>query len=515
MRKRVGGPQPRVRPATVPSMHSHLAVVDPRVLSRDECIAITERITRSMTGDGGIEVEIRCWGNGELRWARNRISLASERRDVFISIVRLINGGRGEAVTNQLDDVSLSSAVKAAERLAHRNPDPAPSEMPLPTPDLSTPTPKLWSDTTAGLAPEARGSIALQCSDNAEAKAMMSAGYVETRAASNAVYKWSDASDGGSYNPEASTAAATAAVRAQLGYTRLTQSQCSMTVRHPKGVGSGWAGLSSYDWTTLDGAQLAQRALDKCMASLNPKRIEPGRYTVVLERQAVCDLASLLMVQSAGDQDPFNRPREAEEGRGPFPLGHDQALSLWRTKSGMKVIDERLTISHDPMDPLLGTIPEPGLEPVTWIDRGVITSLTYERTYALRSLNQNTGAPFRPSFRMSGGDTSIEEMISTTKRGLLVTRFSNLRVLDSGSLLATGVTRDGLWLIESGKITYSVKNMRITESPLFVFNQVVQLGEPAPVFRPIPGSFDVRIGPAIVPLMKANDFSFTSTIDAV
>lgn len=117
-------------------------------------------------------------------------------------------------------------------------------------------------------------------------------------------------------------------------------------------------------------------------------------------------------------------------------------------------------------------------------------------------------------YRMSGGDTSIEEMIRTTRRGLLVTRFSNIRVLDWESLLSTGLTRDGLWLIENGEITKAVKNFRFTESPLLVLNNIEQLGEPVPVFRPTKDEGG-QLTPAIVPPLKARDFSFTSLIDAV
>jgi predicted Zn-dependent protease len=108
---------------------------------------------------------------------------------------------------------------------------------------------------------------------------------------------------------------------------------------------------------------------------------------------------------------------------------------------------------------------------------------------------------------MSGGRSSIDEMIRTTARGLLVTRFSNVHQLDEASVLLTGVTRDGVWLIEHGKITHAVKNLRFTESPLFMLNSLEQLGEPTPVFSP--GS------PAVVPPLKARDFSFTSLVDAV
>jgi predicted Zn-dependent protease len=101
----------------------------------------------------------------------------------------------------------------------------------------------------------------------------------------------------------------------------------------------------------------------------------------------------------------------------------------------------------------------------------------------------------------------MEEMIRTTRRGLLVTRFSGVMLMDLRTLLLSGFTRDGLWLIENGTISKAVKNFRFAESPLFVLNSLEQLGTPVPVFSP--GT------PAVVPPLKARDFSFTSMIDAV
>jgi predicted Zn-dependent protease len=282
-----------------------------------------------------------------------------------------------------------------------------------------------------------------------------------------------------------------------------------MTVRHPKGTGSGWAGQSGYDWTAINGPALAERALQKCLASIDPVRIEPGRYTVILEPQAVADLIRAL-VPGALDRE------DAEVYRsGPFVLGVDEGLMLIRTKLGLKVIDERITISHNPSDPELGVMNANGLEPLTWIERGVLKTLNYNRAYALPWLNDNTGAWMRESFRMSGGNTPIEEMISTTKRGILVTRLSNMLTLERNSLLATGVTRDGLWLIEHGKVSKAINNLRLTDSPLFMLNQVEQLGVPVPVFRPVRNASWVALTPAIVPPIKANDFSFTALVDAV
>jgi predicted Zn-dependent protease len=456
-----------------------------RILSKAECETIARRVKGFAEGGGDTYVQISSWWAGELRWGRNRVSLAGDRRNVAVYLNRTIRRALGVAFTNQLDDVSLQSAVRAAERSARFLPT-GPQDLEKPRPTFAYATPAIWSDATYDQTAPESGQSARALIDPAEAEAMLSAGYLEVRAETTAHYP----KDGPAM------------------YAATTNAQCSMTVRDEKGTGSGWAGLSSYDLRAVDTQTLAKRALEKAVASRNPVSLEPGRYTVILEPQAVHDLVQWIV-------NPIVLPTlsrdGAENGSGPFVAGSDNALGLYRSKLGLKVVDERITISHDPMDPLLGVVPFDGEDepyrPVKWIDHGVLTALSDPREYALRHLNDNLGYPNSGAYRMSGGETSIEEMIRTTKRGLLVTRFSNFGLLDGSSLLMTGLTRDGLWLIENGKITKAVKNFRFTESPLFVLNSLEQLGEPVPVFSP--GV------PAIVPPLKARDFSFTSTIDAV
>ncbi len=462
----------------------------PRILSHEEVSRIAQRVLGFARDGGETTVYIQSWWNGELRWARNRTSLAGDRRDITVRVSRLSHNGVGNASTNQLDDVSLESIVRAAERgavFALRRDIPS---YPVTPPFLRTPETRIWSDQTYNVSVAQRALLVQTLTERAEQQSMLSAGYIEMRAGETAVR---------------STAAATPET---IDYYPYTQAQCSTTVRHPKGAGAGWAGLSSYDWSAIDSGALATRALDKCIASLNPVAIEPGRYTVVLEPQAVNDLISPLF---GGLNDRIT----AERGEGPFAWTIDTDFGIWRTKLGLKIADERITISHDPTDPLLGVVPLPGMQPITWINQGVLTTLAYDRTYALQQLNDNLGADARPAYRMTGGTTSIDEMILTTKRGLLVTRFSNLMLLDYSSMLFSGVTRDGLWLIENGKISKVVKNLRFTESPLFVLNQIDQLGVPVPVFRPMENPYVPGLSPGIVPPLKVNDFSFTATIDAI
>jgi predicted Zn-dependent protease len=457
-----------------------------RILSQAECDNIARRVKGFAEGGGDTGVWITSWWGGELRWGRNRVSLAGDQRNIGVGVTRMIRRAPGGAWTNQLDDLSLEAVVRAAERSARfLNPDYQDLEKPRPPVAYETPT--IWSEATyAESAPE-REQAARALIDPAEAEAMLSAGYLEVRADTRAHYP----TDGPAV------------------YAASTNAQCSMTVRDEKGTGSGWAGLSSYDWAKIDSKALARQALEKAIASRNPVSLEPGRYTVVLEPQAVHDLVRWIV--QPWISEALDRQQTEKGGGGPFGAGYDNALALGRSKLGLKVVDERITISHDPMDPLLGVVPFDGRDepymPVKWIDHGVLTALSDGREYALQSRNDNLGTPNSGSYRMSGGQTTVDEMIRTTKRGLLVTRLWGTQLLDKNSLLLTGLTRDGLWLIENGKISKAVKNFRFTESPLFVLNSLEQLGEPVPVFSP--GV------PVIVPPVKARDFSFTSLVDAV
>ena len=234
-----------------------------------------------------------------LRWAGNRVSLASDRRDVMLMVSRRVDGRLGYVHTNQLDDASLEAAVRAAERQLTFFGSREPRDFTIPAPAFTYPTPAIWSDATFGVMTEARARLVRAVIAPAEAQRMRSAGYLEMRGTGTAVFQ---------------------TATGPLRYAACTQAQCSMTVRDAKGAGSGWAGLSSYDWAAIDPNALAERALEKATASRDPVALEPGRYTVVLEPQAVHDLVSLLLPM-------FDRDT-AEQGGGPFAAmlaGHEHA----------------------------------------------------------------------------------------------------------------------------------------------------------------------------------------------
>ena len=490
----------------------------PRFLSEADCHDIAQRLTRAAQGGGETAVHIVSVWIGYVRWARNRIVASGEDRDDKLDVWRMMNGARGGVSCNATTDDALGAAVRQAERVAQLDRQRVESDLgmqpssPFRPQEEPVAVPTLLYPATVNLDAERRAVAARQLMQSASAAGMLSAGYVEVSAVSLAyLTSW------GEY----------------ARYYPYTWAQYSVTVRDPKGVGSGWAGVDWPDWTKIDGERLSAIALDKCLKSRNPVAVEPGRYTAILEPQAVCDFIGQMMfydqISREGNEASPGMPFHKSGRYEPPDLG---GLPLGLSRLGEKVIDERITISANPMDPELGfpvydKLQEPGwpswdvYHPATWIEQGVLKSLSYSRKYAVQLLGRNTGLPNSGAFRMSvhGSTTSIEEMISTTKRGLLVTRFDQVEGPAGAALLCRGYTRDGLWLIENGKISKPVKNMLFVESILFALNNVEQLGAPQRVFHPVPGGTVFALyanpKPVIAPPMKIKDFSFMALSDAI
>lgn len=473
-----------------------------RYLLREECERIANYVLGITRGGGSTVIQINSNWEGTIRWARNRVSMASNARRVSVNIERHpYLGARGNASTNQIDKVSLEGVVRAAERAgglaSWRTSDLTDdsNSSSLPVPDT-----KIWSDVTDSASDKMRAEIVVALVEGAEDKGFLAAGYSEMRSGQVAMLTQDRFGN------------------KVFGYDAFTNAQCSMTARNAKGTGSGWAGVSSYDWGSVSGRSLAEIALDKCIRSVDPVAIEPGRYTVILEPQALYQLVDPMV---SGLTSGMQRRDRAEEGQGNHPFFHaqDVALGISRSKLGLKVMDERITIRHDTLDPSLGIVPQSytrdsftmPYSPVTYVEKGILMSLAHEKPYAQRALYSDKPDLPRRSYAIEGSDSSMEEMIASTNRGLLVTRFSNVKLLNQKSILMTGSTRDGLWLIENGAISKSVKNMRFLDSPMFVLNQVEQIGPASPVYT----YFANEPQPALIPSIKSRDFSFVSLVDAV
>ncbi|HXT20908.1 MAG TPA: metallopeptidase TldD-related protein, partial [Thermoanaerobaculia bacterium] len=176
-----------------------------------------------------------------------------------------------------------------------------------------------------------------------------------------------------------------------------------------------------------------------------------------------------------------------------------------------KIVDERVSIWSDPADPRAPAAPWAGdgrpRKKTLWIDKGVVRNLYSSRYWAAKTNIE--ALPFPPNMIMAGGTGTTEDLIKDTKRGLLVTRTWYIRMVDPQTVLLTGLTRDGLFMIEDGKLTFPVKNFRFNESPVIMLNNVDALG------KPVRFSDGDGGGASLIPPMRIRDFTFSSLSDAV
>ncbi len=292
------------------------------------------------------------------------------------------------------------------------------------------------------------------------------------------------------------TLASTTGLRAEH---RSTWMQMTMTARTKDGTGSGWAGAEATRAKDIDPDALARTAADKAERSRAPSKLDPGRYTVVLEPAAVADLLGFLI--EALDA------RAADQGRSFFSRSGE------RNATGETLFDPRVTLRSDPLDPATPGRPwdDDGvsLRTTTWIADGKLENLHHTRFWAQKTKRAPTGD--HGTFHLSspsGDKTSAVELAEGVRRGLYVTRFWYTRWLDPKQLLVTGLTRDGVWLIEDGRLTRPVQNFRFNESPMKMLARLVAMTKTT-VRVPAWGNV-MR-----VPSVCCDDFEMASVSDAV
>ena len=442
-------------------------------LSREAAQALSEKIVKWSKADA-IDVTINAGLSTNVRFAANQLSTAGSIVDATVAVQSSFGPKHAVVVTNDLSDEALQRTVGQAERLAKLAPD-DPEAMPQLDPQKYVPV-NAWFDATAALSAADRAKAALSALQPARAAGdLTAAGFLVAGAGMTSF----------------------ANQKGLFAYHRSTSANYTLTVRTKDGTGSGWAAADHPDWKQIDFAAVAGRAIEKARASRNPQKVEPGRYTVILEAQAVGDL-----VQLVGN---YADARTSDEGRSPF------VKEGGGNKIGEKIVDNRVTLFSDPADAQLLAQPFDGegfpIARQVWIENGVLKQLYYSRYWAKKQGKQPTGAP--SSLKMSGGSASIDEMIRGTERGILVTRLWYLREVDPRTILYTGLTRDGTFLIENGKIARSAQNFRFNESPLFMLNNLEALGKAERLAGTEQG------GSIVMPSIKVRDFNFTSLSEAV
>jgi predicted Zn-dependent protease len=444
------------------------------MMSSAEAQGFLQRVIKLSRADT-IGAQLNGGYTGNIRFAANRISTSGGVANSQLVVQSGYGPKHAVVTTSDFSPEGIERAVRQSEAIARLAPD-DPENMPLLPPQQYTPV-NAFFDSTSTLTPADRAAAAHTAIDAAkQAGDLAAAGFIVAGAGYSAL-----ASSTGMY-----------------AYHPSTSANYQLTVRTNDGTGSGWAAADHPDWRQIDFRAVSDRAIEKARASRNPVAVEPGRYTVILEPQAVGDLVQLLAFSLDA--------RSADEGRSAF------SKQGGGTKIGERIVDPRVTIFSDPSDPQLLGQPWNGegmpLGREVWVENGTLKQLAYSRFWAQKkNARPNNGG--LGAVKMVGGDTTTEQMIAATPRGILVTRLWYLRQVDPRTVLFTGLTRDGTFLIENGRITKAVKNLRFNESPLFMLNNLEALGRAERVAGTESG------GNVVFPALKVRDFNFTSLSDAV
>ena len=446
------------------------------IWSRERTKALTDRVL-SLSKAEQTFVTVDGSERASVRFARNSVTTAGATSGVTLSITSRFGKHSGTVTTARFDDASLERALRSAEEIARVSPE-NPETMPFLGPQTYTPAVAYFDD-VAGATPEWRASSVETAIALSRKRNVVSAGFVETQAAMQAV----------------------ASSKGLFAFDRFTAADYNLTARTPDGSGSGWASKSYNQLRLLQPDALAETAISKAAMASNPVGIEPGTYTVVLEPAAMADMVAFMLFAATA--------RQADEGRSFF------AKKGGGNRIGEQIVGDGVRIYSDPAHPLAPTVSfdTEGLpaEKRVWVDKGVLQNLFYSRFWAQKMGKAPTATP--SNVIMDGGTSTMADLIAGTERGLLVTRFWYIRPLDPQTILLTGLTRDGLFLIEKGKVTRPVKNIRWNESPIVALSNVDAMTPPE---RVVSGEGVGGSGLALVcPAARIREFRFSSASDAV
>jgi len=442
------------------------------IISQKECSELFGAVETAARAVGVSDVEALFGAHfGALtRFANNTIHQNVAEQDRWLSVRVALNHRTARATTNRFDPDSIRRTVEQALALA-RSAAPNSDLLPLNEPSVISET-KRFDAATAAATPEHRGRAVAEAIRIVESLGQTAAGIYSTGQSVEAIFN------------SRGIAAWHAETMAQFSITAMADDS------------SGWAKASAVSHGSIQPAALARRAAEKARLSRDPEEIPPGRYTVILEPAAVLDLVG----QMFGD---FSATAVAD------------SRSFLTDRLGKKLFGDNIQICDDVAHPLQAGVPFDGegvpRRKLTLVEAGVPRELAYARSSAHRAGVEPTGHGFPlpnevgeapMNIVIAGGSTSLDEMIASTDRGVLVTRFWYIREVDPYEKIMTGMTRDGTFLIEYGRVTRGLRNFRFNQGLIELLNNVEAL---SPSVRASgEEAFDM-----VVPAMKVRSFNFT------
>ncbi len=443
----------------------------PRLLSPDEARALAARAFSHARADG-TEITLSRQSTALTRFANNGIHQNVAEVSTQLSVRSLIGGRMARASTNRLDDEAIAGVVARAEELARlQEPDPEVLDLPV---AQRYPEVARYVESTAQAGAEQRAAQVEVMVAEARKDNLIAAGIAANHAHSYAILN-----------------------------SRGLESGAEFSVTMTGASSSGWAKGSAVDMAALDYRGGAERAARKALASADPGEIPPGRYTVVLEPAAVLDLLGFLIWDFSG-------------------LAVLDQRSCLTGRVGEKLFGDNIYIDDEVGHPLQTGAPFDGegmpRRRLTLVDQGTVKELAYARASAARmrrarpeSAVQPTGHGFPlpneygeapMNIVMRGGQAGEAGLLEGMERGVLVTRLWYIREVEPFEKLLTGMTRDGTFLIENGRITRGLRNFRFNQSVIEMLRQVEAMG---PAVRASgEESFDM-----VVPALRVNGFNFT------
>jgi predicted Zn-dependent protease len=459
------------------------------MLSREQAANIFERIRKHSTTD---EVEAYFYGGHSAltRFANNVIHQNVADENYGVSVRTTFGGRTARASTNKLDEESLKRVVRASEDLAKvQHPDP--DLLPMPTPQerdasncLQGPIPARYFAETAAITPEQRASVVGQIVATANRHHLTCAGIYSSSESMEGIFNSRGLSD----------------------WHKQTSAEVSITML--AGDSSGWQKANSPNVRNLDVLALAETAARKATTSAAPKEIPAGKYTVILEPAAVLDIVGFMFWDFSGQAILDQR-------------------SFLNQRVGTQLFGENINIWDDASHPLQSGTPFDGegmrRQRVPLVEKGVVNRVVYARGTAEKMKkseyapqvgpiastghgfllpNEMGEMPGSIVFADSPNPQTVDQMIASTERGILATRLWYIREVDPYEKILTGMTRDGTFLIENGKLQSGIRNFRFNESLLHMLSNVEAMG--TPVRASGEESFDM-----VAPAMKVKEFNFT------
>ena len=455
------------------------------MLNEERCNEIFEIVSRAAEADE-VEVLIAGGHHALTRFANNTIHQNVSDENYVISVRTVIGKKTARATTNKLDPESLKRAVASAEaitRVQQEDPDLLPmAEAGREVDDERKP--KRWFEETAAITPQDRADAVARMVEVARRNKLTSAGIYSSTRSVEAIFN----------------------SRGIDHYHQQTSSEISITMLAEDS--SGWQKSNSPDVRQLDPLALAETAARKARESAHPQELPPGKYTVILEPAAVLDLVGFMFYDFGG-------------------LAILDQRSFLNNRVGTKLFGDNVSIWDDAYHPLQSGPAFDGegvrRQRVQLVDRGTIKGLVYARGTAEKMKRSEHAAkvgdirptghglplpneigevPLNIVFDPVGPAQTVDQMIASTERGVLVTRLWYIREVDPYEKILTGMTRDGTFLVENGRVGRGVRNFRFNQSLIAMLSGVEVQG--TPVRASGEESFDM-----VVPAMKVRDFNFT------